>query len=74
MVFVDQATKAVAAHDRPDDIWEPEWRSALGYSQVETTVGSLPVVVIDVDLQHRLEVAFADNEDPVEALGPDRAR
>jgi hypothetical protein len=39
-------------------------------------VGSLLVVVIDVCFQHGLEMTFAEDKDPVEALGangPDEA-
>jgi hypothetical protein len=60
VVFVDKATEAVVAHDRPSGSCEAEWWSALGYSKVEAAVGSLPVVVIEVGLQHRLEVTLAD--------------
>lgn len=35
-VFVDEATKSVAAHDRPRGPCEVDGRSALGYSQVQT--------------------------------------
>jgi hypothetical protein len=73
MVFVDKATEAIAARDRPSGFHETDWRSALGYSEVETTVGSLLVVVIYVGLQHGLEVPFAEHKDPVETLGPDEA-
>jgi hypothetical protein len=52
MVFVDKATEAIAAHDRPSGSFEVEWRSALGDSKVETAVGTFSVVVIDIRLQH----------------------
>ena len=52
VVFVDKATEAIAAHDRPSGSGDGDWRSALGYSKVETSVGSLPVVMVDVGLQH----------------------
>ena len=52
MVFVDKASEAIAAHDRPSGICDGDWRSALWYSQVEAAVGSLPVVMGDVGLQH----------------------
>lgn len=51
MVFVDKATEAIAAHDRPGRICDADRLSALRYPQIETTVGSLPVVMIDVGLQ-----------------------
>jgi hypothetical protein len=75
VVFVDKATEAVAAHDRPSGSCDVGWRSALGYSEIETAVGTFSVVVIEIRLQHRFEVAFTEEEDPVSALGangPDR--
>src|ERR1019366_6067563 len=69
VVFVDKATKAVAAHDRPSGSCEADWRSALGCSEVKAAVGTFSVVVIEVGLQDRLEMTFVDNKDPVEALG-----
>ena len=33
-------------------------------------MGSLPVVVIEIGLQHGLKVTFADNKDPIETFGP----
>ena len=40
VVFVDEATETIAAHDRPSGSSEGEWRSTLGYSQVEAAVGT----------------------------------
>jgi hypothetical protein len=74
MVFVDKATETIAAHDRPSGFCDGDWRSALGYSEVESAVGTFSVVVVDVGVQHGLEVAPAEDKDPVEALdanGPD---
>jgi len=68
MVFVDKATEAVAAYDRPSGVCEADWWSALGYSQIETAVGSLPVVVIEIGLQHGLKVEFGEDKDPVETF------
>ena len=50
---MDEATEAVAAHDRPSGSGEAEWRSALGYSEIEASVGSLLVVVVDVGPQDK---------------------
>jgi hypothetical protein len=36
-------------------------------------MGSLAVVVLDVRLQHRAKMAFAQKEQPIEALGADRS-
>ena len=52
MVFVDKATEAIAAHDRPSGSCEADWWSALGYPQIEASVGTLLVVMVDVSLQH----------------------
>jgi hypothetical protein len=52
VVFVDKATEAVAAHDRPSGSSEADGRSAFGNSQVEAPVRSLLVVVLDVGLQY----------------------
>jgi hypothetical protein len=59
MIFVDKAT---AAHDRTSGICEAEWRAALGNSQVESAVRTFSVVVIEVRLQHGLEMSFVDDE------------
>jgi hypothetical protein len=69
MVFVDKATEAIPAHDRPSGSGDADWWSALGYSEIEASVGTLLVVMVDVGLQHWLEVALADGEDPIETLG-----
>jgi hypothetical protein len=66
---VDKATEAVSAHDRPSGSFEVEWRSALGNSEIETAVRTFSVAVIEIRLQHRFEVAFTEEEDPVSALG-----
>jgi len=57
VVFVDKATEAIAAHDRPSGSGEAEWRSALGYSEIEASVRTFSVVVIDIRLQHCPDVA-----------------
>ena len=62
MVFVDEATEAIAAHDRSSRFCDGDWRSTLGYSQVEAAVGSLPVVMVDVGLQHCLDRIFILSE------------
>jgi len=36
-------------------------------------VRAVGVVVLEVDPQHLLKVAAADNQQPVQAFGPDRA-
>ena len=44
-------------------------RASLGRKQVGSSVWSLSVVMIDIDLEHRPQVAFVQDEEPVEALG-----
>jgi hypothetical protein len=41
--------------------------------QPQRPVGTMSVVMLDVDLQDLLEVATADDQEPVEALGTDGA-
>jgi len=76
VVLMDEAAEAIAAHDGAVGVDVPDWWTALGYPKIEPAVWPLLVVVIDVGLQHRLEMTFAHDEDPVEALGansPDKA-
>ena len=41
--------------------------------QLERPVGTVAVVMLDVDPQDLLKVAAPDDQQPVQALGPDRA-
>jgi hypothetical protein len=72
MVFMNEAAEAIAAHDRTSGFGLPDGRSALWDSKIETAMRPLSVVVVDVRLEHRFEMTFVHDEDPVEALGPDR--
>jgi hypothetical protein len=67
---MDEAAEAIAAQDRAVGVDVPDWWPALGYLKFEPAVWPLLVVVIDVGVQHRLEMAFAQDEDPVETLSP----
>jgi len=40
-------------------------------AQVQSTVGPLAVVVLDVDTEHQLQVPTPEDEHPVQALCPD---
>jgi hypothetical protein len=72
MVFVDKATKTVAAYDRTSGFGLPDGSFALWDSKIETAMRPLSVAVVDVHLEYRFETTFVHDEDPVEALGPDR--
>jgi hypothetical protein len=46
----------------PGGFYYAERRSALGYPEVETTVGTLSVVMVDVGPQHRFKVMLAEKK------------
>jgi hypothetical protein len=54
-------------------VGKPAASPVSGVKQSESAVGALAVVVRGVDAQHRLEVAAAEDEQPVETLGADGA-
>ena len=68
VVFMNEATEAIAAHDRTVGSGLPDWRSAFRDSKIESAMGPLLVVVADIGLQHRFEMAFVQDEDPIETL------
>jgi hypothetical protein len=72
VVFVDEAAEEVAALDRRgrrrDDV-----TARIGWCELERSVRSLRVVVGEVGAEGVLEVAAADDQEPVEALVSDRA-
>jgi hypothetical protein len=47
--------------------------AAIGRQEVERAMRPVPVVVAAVYVEHGLEVAAAEDEDPVETLGAERA-
>ena len=49
----------------------PDGRSALRDSKIKAAVRPLLVVVADVRVEHRFEMALVHDEDPVETLGSD---
>jgi len=59
VVFMNEATEAIAAHDRTVGSGLPDWRSAFRDSKIESAMGPLLVVVADIGLQHRFEMAAA---------------
>jgi hypothetical protein len=44
-----------------------------GRGQVQPAMRPLPVVVLDIDPEHPLQVSAAEDEHPIQALRPDRA-
>ena len=69
MVFVDQASEPVAAFDRAGCL---SW-CRVGCLEPLAPVGPLVVVVPEVLAEDALEVALVSDQEPVEALGADRA-
>jgi hypothetical protein len=72
VIFVNQSAESVAALDLPA-AWLRVRACRVGREQCESAVGALAVVVRDVGAQHLLEVAAAENQEPVETLGADGA-
>jgi hypothetical protein len=74
VVFVYETTEEIASVDserpaHPGDRWSNGWIRRL---QPERPVRTVGVVVLGVDPQHLLEVAATEDQQPVQALGPDR--
>jgi hypothetical protein len=72
---VDESAKSVAAKNGVGGgggarhVW-----LSLGWKQIKAPVRSLAVVVVDIGREHRSEMSFVQNEEPVKALisdGPD---
>ena len=72
MVFMDEAAESIAAHDRLVGFGLTDGKSALWDSKIEAAMRPLLVVVVDVRVEHRFEMAFVHDEDPVQTLSPDR--
>src|SRR4051812_21884827 len=53
--------------------WWRRWLGRDGWAAAERSVRALGVVVIDVDAQDAVELARADDQHPVQALGPVRS-
>ena len=69
-VFVEEAAEAVASPDLASrgPSGGERGRHGLRSFESETAVGPVDVVMADVLVQHGLELAPADDQDPVEAL------
>ena len=69
---MNQATQEIPTFDRFVDGERRDVILSLRRQEVEPAMGSLAVVVLDVGHQDRAEMAFAQEEHPIEALGADR--
>src|SRR6266540_1475265 len=71
VVRVQEAAESVASLELLDSgergWW---WLGRDGWAAAERSAWSLGVVVVDVDAQDAVEVARADDQQPVQALGP----
>jgi len=68
VILVDQAAESVAAADFACECSVLPL-VGLGRPELESTMRSVPVVVIDVDAQDALEVPAVEDEQPVQTLG-----
>jgi hypothetical protein len=71
VVLVQEAAEAVAAVDIAAGRWFELWR--FGRLERESAVRAFAVVVLDVGAQDPLELAAADDQEPVEAFRAHRA-
>jgi hypothetical protein len=73
VILVDQPSK----HVPPADFSRADGLPVIGAvqrgGQLKRSVRSMSVVVLGVGLQHPVEVPTAEDQHPVQALGPDRA-
>jgi hypothetical protein len=70
---VQETAESVASLDLLDSGERGCWRRWLGrdgWAAAERSVWALGVVVIDVDAQDAVELARAEDQQPVQALGP----
>src|SRR4030095_10322082 len=70
-VLVDQTAEPIMAHDRAAR--PPQLAAGRRSRQPERLVRTRRVVVVDVLTKHLLEVPAPNDEQPVQALAPDRA-
>lgn len=49
------------------------WCGRVGRDELERLARPVPGVVVDVDVEHALEVSSAEDQDPVETFTPDGA-
>src|SRR5512132_2224154 len=72
VVFVDQATQSITTLDVASGRL-PGNVGRFGREQRESAVRALVVVMREIDAQHSLEVASAEDQQPVETLAADGA-
>jgi len=70
VVLVNEAAQHVVTNDVDRRGWNLDRAGGCGHAEVDPSVGPLLVVVADVLPQHPLEVPPAQDERPVQALGP----
>ena len=73
MVFVDQATESITTLDLASGRLTGNV-GRFGREQRESAVRALVVVMREIDAQHSLEVASAEDQQPVETLAADGAK
>src|SRR5215211_5107739 len=73
VVRVQEAAESVASlesRDSGERGWWRRWLGCDGWAAAERSVRALGVVVVDVDAQDAVELPWADDQQPVQALGP----
>jgi hypothetical protein len=72
IVFVQQPAESISpTHRRINGVPSPLEISLLRCPKLQRTVRAMAVVMANVDPEDELEVATGEDEQPVEALGPD---
>jgi hypothetical protein len=72
VILVDQTTKSRSSTDAQFDTDPQSLREGSGIMRSSNRRGRTAIVVIDVFAERRLEVALAEDEQPIEKLGPCR--
>jgi hypothetical protein len=72
LVFVDESTEQIATA-KPGRLGQRRRVAAVRWEQLESAVWPVLVVVAAVDAKHLLEMAAAEDEDPIEAVSANSA-
>jgi hypothetical protein len=72
VVFVDESAEEIVS-SRVGGRCQWRWVAPVGREQLGSAVWPVLVVVAAVDAEHALELAATEDEDPVEAVGANRA-
>src|SRR6266511_2133250 len=72
-VFVDKPAEEIATARAYRQCRLRNRCRAVGRHKPEGAVRAMLVVMPDIDTQHALEIAAANEQDPVEAIGSDRS-